>query len=81
MTIRLTREHSNPNTTQVVAHVDGPSTAELTEDETRAVVQALVTSHLLAGGENPDSRRQHTIERVLLRMGMELEGLDALHRY
>lgn len=78
-TIKLTRryEEDNPTTSWIESAVDGPITAELTKDEATEVVRALVVSYQLA---HDDSAKRHLIERILLRLGMELESLDVLPR-
>lgn len=81
MTIQLTRERDedHPNTTWIKSTVDGPISAKFTQVEATEVVSALVTAYQLSQ-LNPDTAKRHLIERILLRMGMELESLDVLPR-
>lgn len=77
MALRLTRitDANNVNTTWVKAEADGPSSFDLTQDETTEVAKALITSWQLAMG---DKAKRHLIERILLRMDLELTDLDVL---
>lgn len=74
--ITVTRVQIDEHTFQVVSKVDRPVLVNLSAEEGYEVVQALVSRHRLAMNDVEAKRR---VERVLLRLGMSLEGLDALH--
>ena len=78
MTVKLSRVQQDDHTTRIVTEVDAGTRRGLSADETKLVVESLVINHQLSMN---DTKRQHMIERVLLRLGMDVEGLEVLHNH